>query len=272
MARYVFLLIVVLTGTYYFYSEYISVPKQKTRVLFIGNSLTYTNDLPKMISEIADTGERKMDYQSITPGGSRLIQHAQNKKVLDELMEGTWDFIVLQEQSQYPGFAEKQLKKYVYAPAKKLVELARKSNPSAVIVFYMTMARKKGDPGNAHISSDLNSYGGMQKRVNRAYLRLAKINKSDVAPVGEAWEFFRLKHPGIEIYSDDIHPNVIGTYLAACVFYSTFFARPCTDTKVPKTVPLSIAKEIQSITDKVVLSTSNKWRWTQRDTLQSMAD
>lgn len=163
MAKFLFLPMVALIATYFIYTEISSEPEEETRVLFIGNSLTYTNDLPKMISEIADAKGRNLIYQSVTPGGSRLIQHAQSKRVMEEMANASWDFIVLQEQSQYPGFGENQLKKYVYSPAKKLVKMARQSNPSTVIVFYMTMARKNGDPGNAHISSELKSYGGMQK-------------------------------------------------------------------------------------------------------------
>jgi len=267
MAKYLFLPVAALIAAYFVYTEISSEPEEETRVLFIGNSLTYTNDLPKMISEIADASGLNLVYQSVTPGGSRLIQHAQSKQVLEEMADGPWDFIVLQEQSQYPGFGEKQLKKFVYPPAKKLVQMARRSNPTAIIVFYMTMARKNGDPGNANISSDLKSYGGMQKRVNKTYIRLAKTNDADIAPVGEAWETFRLKYPGTEIYSDDVHPNIIGTYLAACVFYSTFFELPCIDTETPKNVPKSAATDIQNITDKVVFSAGNKWRWTQRDAL-----
>ena len=196
MAKYLFLPMVALIAAYSIYTEISSEPEEETRVLFIGNSLTYANDLPKMISEISDASGRTLIYQSVTPGGSRLIQHAQSKQVLEKIANGSWDFIVLQEQSQYPGFGEIQLKKYVYPPAKKLVRKARQSNPSAIIVFYMTMARKHGDPGNAHISSELNSYGGMQKRINNTYLRLAKNNKTDIAPVGEAWETFRLNIRG----------------------------------------------------------------------------
>ncbi|MEH6546893.1 MAG: hypothetical protein V7701_10715, partial [Sneathiella sp.] len=167
MTRNLFLPIVALIAAFVIYTVSSSGPEEETRVLFIGNSLTYANDLPKMISEIVDASGRKMSYQSVTPGGSRLIQHAQSKQVIEEMADGPWDFIVLQEQSQYPGFGEKQLKKYVFPPAAKLVEMARRSNPTAIVVFYMTMARKNGDPGNAHISSELNSYGGMQKRVSK---------------------------------------------------------------------------------------------------------
>ncbi|MEH6524929.1 MAG: DUF4886 domain-containing protein [Sneathiella sp.] len=252
-------------AAYVIYTISSSELEEETRVLFIGNSLTYANDLPKMISEIADAGGRKMNYQSVTPGGHRLIQHAKSNHVMEEMADRPWDFIVLQEQSQYPGFGEKQLKKYVFPPAAKLVEMARRSNPTAIVVFYMTMARKKGDPGNAHISSELKSYGGMQKRVNKTYLRLAKSNKADVAPVGEVWETFRLKYPRIELYSDDIHPNRIGSYLAACVFFSTFFELPCTNTGIPKNVPKPIAESIQIIADKVMFSTGSKWQWKQRE-------
>jgi hypothetical protein len=47
------------------------------------------------------------------------------------------------------------------------------------------------------------------------------------APVGPAWELAEARLPGIGLYHpDDLHPSTLGTYLAACVFYSTIFNKP----------------------------------------------
>jgi hypothetical protein len=41
------------------------------RVLFVGNSLTATNDLPALTAGIAREAGRRLEYRTIAPGGFR---------------------------------------------------------------------------------------------------------------------------------------------------------------------------------------------------------
>ena len=63
----------------------------------------------------------------------------------------------------------------------------------------------------------------MQKRINQTYSNLAEENQALIAPIGKVWERVRSENPTIELYADESHPNLTGTYLIACVFYATFF-------------------------------------------------
>ena len=195
----------------------------KTRVLFIGNSLTFANDLPGMIVQLAKSRNHVMEYEMNAPGGYRFSQHASDPNTLAKINEGNWDFVVLQEQSQLPAFSEEQVKRDVYPFAARLCRIIRKANPRVKIVFYETMAKKNGDPQNLAISPELATYAGMQKRINYSYGVMARANKALLAPVGLAWADSRREHPSLELYADETHPNQTGTYLAASVFYSVFF-------------------------------------------------
>src|SRR5690606_13596616 len=76
----------------------------QTRVLFIGNSYTHTNDLPGMFTTLAASlGEDVVTGMS-APGGYTFNQHTQNTATLNALAQGDWDVVVLQEQSQLPSF------------------------------------------------------------------------------------------------------------------------------------------------------------------------
>ena len=229
------------------------------RVLFIGNSLTTANNLPGMIADIAKSRGDRMIHDSYTPGGARLFHHASDAEVLRKIGEHAWDFVVLQEQSLFPGFSQKQLPRDVFPYAKRLAEAIRRSRRRTSVVFYMTMARRKGDPANRKVSRDLLTYEGMQKRVNRCYLAMAKQNHALIAPVGEVWKTIRKRRPGLELYSDDTHPNRTGTYLAACVFYATLFRRPSSGSSVARQVDNTIAKSIQADVDRIVLKGRRKW-------------
>src|SRR5471030_2019419 len=77
--------------------------KEEVHVLFIGNSLTYGNDLPKMIAELAKAGkQRPMRHERETPGGCTLEKHWKEGKALAKIQSRKWDFVILQGQSQAP--------------------------------------------------------------------------------------------------------------------------------------------------------------------------
>ena len=212
-----------------------------------------------MIANIAESHGDSMIYDSHTPGGARLADHSSNPQVLVKIKKKSWDFVVFQEQSQYPGFSTKQLHKDVYPYAKRLAKVAKKVHPHASVVFYMTMARRNGDPDNRHISSELLTYEGMQERVNRCYRELAKNNGALIAPVGEVWKDIRESEPDISLYSDDVHPNKTGTYLAACVFYAVLFNSSPVDSYIPSQVNSSTAQYIQEVVD--IIAEVNEWDW-----------
>jgi hypothetical protein len=232
-----------------------------TKILFIGNSLTAANNLPAMLAAIADSHGVTVIHDTHAPGGARLLTHASNKTVSRKLGKRSWDFVVLQEQSQLPAFGTALLSRLVFPNARRLVDDARKANPETSVIFYMTMAHRNGDPGFSRISSELLSYEGTQGRINASYSRMARDNKALVAPVGEAWRIVRQERPDIALYADNTHPNPTGTYLAACVFYATLFKRPCTGAAVPRRIDKSVAKYLQKIADAVVLTSGEKWDW-----------
>ncbi|MCP4349631.1 MAG: hypothetical protein GY795_29470 [Desulfobacterales bacterium] len=226
-------------------------------VLFVGNSLTSANNLPGMVADIAESHGYKMVCDSHTPGGATLANHASNSKVLQKIKKGTWNFVVLQEQSQYPGFSREQVSKEVFPHAKHLSEAVKNANDRSKVVFYMTMARRNGDPDNKDVSPELLTYEGMQKRINQRYIEMGENNRALIAPVGEVWKVVREENPSLNLYSDNIHPNTAGTYLAACVFYTVFFNRSSVGSYIPSHLDSHTAQYIQKVVDRIVLT--DKW-------------
>ena len=74
--------------------------QQQANVLFIGNSYTEVNNLPKMTADIANSMGYEMTWSSNTPGGCTFSQHCNNQS-MTLIRQGVWDFVILQEQSQY---------------------------------------------------------------------------------------------------------------------------------------------------------------------------
>jgi hypothetical protein len=111
------------------------------RVLFIGNSHTYVNDLPGMFRSLSESGSRVAIVDMSAPGGHALMEHVVNPTTLSKIARLGWDFVALQEQSQIPTI-EYWCENGMYPASRTLDSLIRL--PGAGTAFYMTWGWKLG--------------------------------------------------------------------------------------------------------------------------------
>lgn len=181
-------------------------PEHTIKVLFIGNSYTYENNLPSLITGLAATAPKpkSLETKMVAVGGATLKKHWENRTALEVLKQGSWDYVVLQEQSMLPIVNPQEMYKYARlfdAEIKKI---------GAETVFFLTWARQNL-PEN-------------QKNLTDAYISIAKELNAIVAPVGISWQTALKQYPDMILHDRDrSHPNLEGSYLAACVFYATFY-------------------------------------------------
>lgn len=198
---------------------------QSKSVLFIGNSYTYSNEgIPTVLKQIASSLGDELETEMSAPGGYTFSSHVNNQTTLSLINSREWDYVVLQEQSQYPAFPPLQVQNEVYPYAENLCNIIKNNSICSQIIFFMTWGHKNGDQSNCQYYAPLCSYEGMQGRLRESYLEMAENNNAWVCPVGMAFAKIREIAPQIELYSsDNSHPSVYGTYLAACTFYSSIF-------------------------------------------------
>ncbi len=196
------------------------------QVLFLGNSYVLANDLPGKLSALARSLGDAVTTDSYAKGAYRLMNHAQDAQALAKIKARRWDFVVLQEQSQFPALDDWQVDRDVVPYAARLDELIHAASPRAKTVFFSTWGRKDGDSQNCHLIPEVCTYEGQQRRITRTFERLAEMTSARLAPVGPAWRRVRQAHPEIELYAaDGVHPSAAGTYLAACVFYAALLRK-----------------------------------------------
>ena len=234
-------------------------PGQPVRVLYIGNSLTYANDMPRMVANLAKSAGHPMVFDVYAPGGRTLLQHSRDPQLVDKINQQAWDFVVLQDQSQVPAFNQTQVARDVYPAARSLRQRIKQAHPQSTVVFFGTMARRNGDPDNARDIPALGTYEGMQERLNRSYMSMTQENRALLAPVGYAWEQVRQQNPQIALYGDDTHPNLTGSYLIACVFFATFFQESAQGLPAPAQIGDVTAGYLQAVVDEVVLKNAATW-------------
>lgn len=241
-----------------------SVPgfgQQSKSVLFIGNSYTASNNLPLLISQMANSTGDNLRYSSQTPGGAQFTQHATNPFVISEISSRKWDHVVLQEQSQKPSFAPSYVASNVFPFAKLLCDTIRYFDSCTQPIFFMTWGRKNGDAGNCPSAPWLCTYHGMDSALAMSYKTMANQNDAFVAPVGAAWNYIRINHPLIDLYSsDNSHPSIEGSFAAAATFYTVFFRKDPTLISFNSTLAPGDAQTIKQAVKSVVYDSLSKWK------------
>jgi hypothetical protein len=193
------------------------------RLLFIGNSHTYYNNLPHLFAYLAQSGGYPVVVDSNTPPGYALEGHCTNPITLAKIAQGGWDYVILQEQSLYPVI---DFYRYgsMYPAARHLDSLI--TNVGARTALYMTWGWRGGGQHevNGHYSIPFVDYFQMQDTLTAAYVMLADQISALLLPAGCAWARAMRTDTTLDLWQpDNYHPKLEGSYIAACVFYATFF-------------------------------------------------
>ena len=217
---------------------------EEKRLLIIGNSYTFCNDLPALIQAIADADRQPLHVDSYTAGAMSLrgfLTSPQHSKGLAMLQKGNYDYVLLQDQSQTPAYKPDETLDSV----QRWSDLARKHGAKPVL--FMTWAHAEQTEGKVRLQTS------MHEDTARTYCKAGIASKAKVAPAGEAWRRWYAKHPNAPLHTDDMsHPTPEGTYLAACVIYSTITGKSATAIPVrmknsPVRIPATKARELQKI-------------------------
>ena len=185
---------------------------QELRVLFIGNSYTYFNNLPRMLEALGESARPPVRFhtQLIAQGGATLEDHVADPKVAAALRQ-PWDVVVLQEQSTFGDTYLVNGQNRVHDPTlfhRAARAMAKLVPPRAKLVFVSHWARRAAPEDQA--------------AIDFAVETIAAELKATVLPAGKAWSAARRARPDLELYDPDgSHPAAAGSYLAACVLFST---------------------------------------------------
>jgi hypothetical protein len=170
------------------------------RILFVGNSLTYSNDLPGMLQQLATADGLTLEPADVSQGGYALEDHwvdADSRAALDEEQ---WDVVILQQgPSSLPESRENLV---TWARTWADAVRARDATPALYMVW----------PERARLN--------VLDDVILSYRTAAEEADAELYAAGEAWRAAWDANPDLPLYGpDDFHPSVMGTYLAALTIY-----------------------------------------------------
>ena len=186
--------------------------KKQIRVLFVGNSYTYYNDMPDLFREKAEKLEYDATVASVTKGGYYLKAFANPQdeygQILRQTVEGQeYDVVVLQDQSCNP-IQDREGFLTAIGALKSLLE-----KQTTHFVLYATWGRKEGCPKLEELELTTET---MTQALAEAYQEAADRYGMKIAHVGRAFSAFRKVFPDVDLYNEDLsHPSVEGSNLAA---------------------------------------------------------
>ena len=189
------------------------------RLLFVGNSLTYANDLPSLVQQVAvAAGHPAPTVKMVAAGGYSLEDHWADGAARAALDKGGWDVVVLQQ------------------------------GPSALPESRRNLVEWTGrfDEAIRHVGGRTALYMVWPEGYRPAALRDVALSYATAAasvdglllPVGEAWRAAWQRDACLPLYGpDNFHPSLAGSWLAALVIYAQVYGASVADARLP--VPAS---------------------------------
>src|SRR5690606_15231597 len=182
------------------------------------------HSMPKLVAEIARSVGCELEISWATNGGYELGLHLRDATTMDAIRSRPWDVVVLQNQSQKPGFREADVRAQSLPVVQELAREIRASHPQTHLLFYSTWGRRDGDRANCAYNPEVCDFEGHTEAIERGYSLYSEVVGGELAPVGRAFGSVRQdKNAPLafgDLYdSDGSHPSLFGSYLAAAVFF-----------------------------------------------------
>ena len=167
-------------------------------VLFVGNSLTYTNNLPSIVRTMAKEKGVKLQIKTLAFPDYALEDHWNDGHLQKFINSGKFDFVIVQQGPS--SMQEGRLMLYEFG--KKIKTLCDENNTT--LGFFMVW------PARVNYST----FDGVIKNYSETATQLEAL----LFPVGERWKIHFDTTQDFSYYgADGFHPSVQGSKVAAAV-------------------------------------------------------
>lgn len=187
--------------------------REGNNVLFVGNSLTYENNLPGMVTALAEAGGVRLQTGSLTLANHALIDYLLDGSIQPIIANGArggWRYIVMQQGPSTVPICRDTL----VLAVKEIDRLGKQGNAKSVVMMaWPTQARAFDFP-----------------KVHESAQMAAMTVGAQFAPAGDAWLRALDGDPTLALYGPDgYHPAPLGSFLAALVLYEQLTGKDARD-------------------------------------------
>jgi len=179
---------------------------EEVNILFIGNSLTYTNNLPKLVINEAKEKEITVKTKLIAFPNYALIDHWNDSKVQKEIASKNYDYVIVQQGPSSQAFGKSILLDY----GQKFSALCKENNTK--LCYFM-------------VWPSLTYYKTFDDVINN-HKEAATKNDAILLPVGEVWKTYFDSTQKFDYYSEDgFHPSLKGSKFSAKIIVQYLFEK-----------------------------------------------
>ncbi len=200
--------------------------EEKTmKILFVGNSYTYYNDMPAMLRTLATDNGKKVLVDSVTKGGRKLYENLSTsdenyKKICSLADSNEYDVLILQEHSR---FSLSNYADYENAVLKLIEIVGAKRN-----ILYCTWGLHTGNPGLTE-----NGWTNVQmtELLYNTVKKAAEKSGAEISPVGLCFDEILKIDANADLYNGDefSHPSYMGSCVVALTHYRKIFGENPSD-------------------------------------------
>lgn len=180
-------------------------PTGTYKVLLIGNSLTYENELPALLESLADSaGVQDLYVQMVAYPNYALEDHVAQGTAIREIRKGGWKYVVMQQGPSALAESRTNLVQWTGVLAQ---EIRAVGAIPAMYAVWPSLERSFDFDG-----------------VQASYDAAATSVQGALIPAGEGWRAAWRREPGMPLYAGDgFHPSRSGTYVAALMMLQLFY-------------------------------------------------
>ena len=258
----IIILIFVLILNFGYFTAVADSKKGSLEILFIGSSYFNWDDLPNLVKNLAKNSGKEVYIDKYIPSGLYLANHASSSITEAKINERNWDYVILQGVGSLMAYPDYYTHHPVYPALVTLKDKIHSNCASTRIVFCLPWAF---EDGMTWVEGWTDTYEDMQNIIYNNTIQYSNNIGFTIAPVGWAW-YKVLDEKDYPLHylhiSDWNHPSLKGSYLMACVIYSTIFMESTLDIPYYTSLEEDEATYFQTVASNTVLNDIDLWNIT----------
>ena len=242
-------------------------PDDPYRILFLGNSLVFFNDMPKTFEALTRSQGIPVYVEALTQGSCTMSLFASTTRDIGyqanyKLTTEEWDYVIIEPSRRATPFEDTVFNAELDA-AEVLDELTQAAGGETVI--YSVWGLNTGETGVYHqegIDAPKDGTHPIGRSAHCNYMNYfgeavsRRLGGRKIIRAGYAYENCIARHPLREIniyHTDEQHPSPAGSYLIACTIYDTIFGEAIGGARYTGSIDASVAVQLQDIADMTMI-------------------
>lgn len=194
-----------------------------TRVLLLGNSMTFFFEMPDLLTDILTAAEvnDSIHVHCASNGGWSWEDHVNSTLTLETIRSEQWDYVVLQELSVLSTLSGEEAQMYSYQYAETLANEVRDNREDTEILIYLR-------PGIEFINADLCNMNALYCKhetildaLRNHAVKSGELLECGVSPCAMMWQLMMDQGIGGLFDQDGGHPSARGAYVTAATLFTS---------------------------------------------------